>query len=72
LRTPTPKLAEKMHNLYESLAPKYGYETRLDTKSFDPNSPNGKLMCAVLEEVRKIIEDETLNSFSSVHARLKK
>jgi hypothetical protein len=40
-------LARKFHNLYEELAPQFGYETRPDTKGFDPTSPNGKLMIAV-------------------------
>ena len=41
------KLAALFHDTYEALAPVYGYETRKDTKDFDPESPNGKLMIAV-------------------------
>lgn len=51
---PTPReqaLAWKFHTTYELLAPKYGYETRTDTKQFDPASPNGRLMAAVCSEV---------------------
>lgn len=44
-------LAEKFHNTYERLAPDFGYETREDTKQFDPESPNGRLMIAVCKEV---------------------
>ncbi len=40
-------LAENFHNAYERLAPEYGYETREETREFDPDSPNGRLMIAV-------------------------
>lgn len=40
-------LARQLHDLYEELAPFFGYETRPDTKAFDPDSPNGRLMIAV-------------------------
>ena len=44
----TPEeLARRFHDTYERLAPEYGYTTREDTKEFDPDSPNGKLMIAV-------------------------
>ena len=64
----TQKLAELFHDTYETLAPAYGYETREDTKVFDPNSKNGKLMIAVcgaveaqssqllLEKVMEVVE----------------
>ena len=42
------KLAESFHDTYENLAPQYGYETRGDTKRFNPESPNGKLMIEVI------------------------
>ena len=45
------RIARKFHNLYESLAPQFGYETRADTKAFDPDSKNGKLMVAVCGEM---------------------
>ena len=51
-------LAKFMHDTYEKLAPQFGYETRPDTKQFDPESPNGKLMQAVCEKVLKRIEEE--------------
>jgi hypothetical protein len=41
------KLARKFHEKYEELAPQFGYETRHETRSFDPASPNGRLMIAV-------------------------
>ena len=44
-------IARKLHDLYEALAPSYGYETRKDTRDFDPRSPNGQLMIEVCSEV---------------------
>jgi len=44
-------LALQFHEVYERLAPHFGYETRLQTRHFDPASPNGKLMIAVCEEI---------------------
>jgi len=43
--------AKRFHDEYERLAPEYGYITREDTKQFDPASPNGKLMMAVIESL---------------------
>lgn len=51
--TEAEKLAVLFHDQYEALAPKFGYETRPDTKMFDPKTPNGKLMVAVAKEVLK-------------------
>lgn len=44
-------LAVMFHDTYEELAPQFGYETRSDTKTFDPNSPNGQLMVAVCQRI---------------------
>jgi hypothetical protein len=44
-------LARSFHEIYERLAPKFGYETRKDTRAFDPTTPNGRLMIAVCEEL---------------------
>jgi hypothetical protein len=41
------KIAQEFHETYERLAPAFGYETRADTKTFDPESRNGRLMAAV-------------------------
>lgn len=41
------ELAILFHETYERLAPTIGYETRKDTRLFDPESKNGKLMVAV-------------------------
>ncbi len=43
--------ARRFHECYERLAPQFGYETRKDTRIFDPESQNGKLMCAVMESI---------------------
>lgn len=43
--------ARRFHDAYERLAPQFGYETRTDTKAFDPNSANGRLMIAVCREL---------------------
>ena len=45
------ELARKFHEVYERLAPDFGYETRKETRDFDPESPNGKLMIRVCGEV---------------------
>ena len=39
------------HDTYERLAPTFGYETREETRQFDPTSPNGALMIAVAGSV---------------------
>jgi hypothetical protein len=44
-------LARIFHMTYERLAPEFGYETRDDTREFDPNSKNGRLMRAVCAEI---------------------
>ena len=33
-------IARKWHELYEHLAPEFGYTTRSDTREFDPSSSN--------------------------------
>ena len=54
VNSPTPlDLAERFHETYERLAPDFGYTTRPETRRFDPDSPNGRLMIAVCGEVLK-------------------
>lgn len=50
-------LAKHFHDIYEDRAPLYGYTTRIDTRQFDPKSPNGRLMIAVCQALfdRRII-----------------
>lgn len=47
-------MAKRFHETYERLAPSYGYETRRDTKVFDPGSANGRLMAAVCAELMAV------------------
>lgn len=46
-------LAQNFHRVYERLAPSFGYETRPDTRGWVADSPNGKLMRAVCEELMR-------------------
>jgi hypothetical protein len=39
-------MARKFYETYERLAPAFGYATRDETKRFDPELPNGRLMIA--------------------------
>lgn len=45
------ELARQFHEIYERLAPFFGYETRTETRAFDPTTPNGRLMIAVCGEI---------------------
>ena len=45
------EVAMLFHDTYERLAPTFGYETREETRQFDPTSPNGALMIAVAASV---------------------
>ena len=40
-------LARKFHETYERLAPSFGYDTRPESRRFESDTPNGKLMIAV-------------------------
>jgi hypothetical protein len=43
--------ARRMHLAYEHFASDFGYETRADTKVWNPDSANGQLMTAVIRNV---------------------
>ena len=45
------EITKNFHDMYEKLASEYNYETREDTKVFDVNSNNGKLMYATVNEI---------------------
>ena len=45
------EVALLFHEAYERLAPSFGYQTREETREFDPDTPNGQLMIAVVGEV---------------------
>ncbi len=53
------ELAVKFHEIYERLAPAHGYETRQETRRFDPTSPNGRLMIAVCAEILAWLQENT-------------
>ena len=52
------EITKKFHDTYEKLAIEYTYETREDTKVFDINSNNGKLMYATVNEIVSPILEE--------------
>ena len=52
------EITKKFHDTYEKLASGYTYETREDTKVFDINSNNGKLMYATVNEIVSPILEE--------------
>lgn len=55
------EITKKFHDTYEKLAIEYTYETREDTKVFDINSNNGKLMYATVNEiVRPILKENKI------------
>lgn len=58
-------LTLNFHYMYEKLAPEFGYETREDTKKFDFNSPNGKLMYKTVKSVMEPI----LNDYKHVQEK---
>ncbi len=45
------ELATLFHEIYERRAPEFGYETRKETRAFDPSTANGRLMVAVCGDV---------------------
>jgi len=47
------EFAKLFHDTYEHLATKYHYKTRVETRIFNSQSPNGKLMIAVCRDIGK-------------------
>ena len=58
-------LATIFHEIYERRAPEFGYETRTETRKFDPSTANGQLMVAVCGEIIT-----TLDGFEFVDSSL--
>lgn len=59
--TESEKLARFFHDTYETLAPSFGYETRKDTRDFNPESQNGRLMVTVCGAVLLRFNSELAN-----------
>ena len=57
------ELARKFHEIYERLAPMFGYETKPETRNFDPTSSNGRLMIAVTDEIEEMLRREGKDTF---------
>jgi hypothetical protein len=51
-------LAILFHVTYERLSFEHNYQTRLETRVFDPESNNGKLMIATCAEIQKAIKND--------------
>jgi len=47
------RLARRFHEFYEQSAPAFGYKTKEETKEFDPESPNCRLMAWVCFNIVK-------------------
>jgi hypothetical protein len=67
-------LAQWFHDEYERLAPEFGYKTREDTRTFDPESANGKLMIAVCsgfaDEIERLTDQlERINRWCRAYPR---
>ncbi len=68
-KVPTPEeMAQRFHEVYERLAPDFGYETREEscTEWEDVPENNRKLMIATCEEVREWLLDLLFKSSGSV------
>ena len=52
------EITKKFHDTYEKLASEYTYETRKETRVFDINSNNGKLMYATVNKIISPILEE--------------
>jgi len=65
------KCAREFHDLYEETAPMFGYETRKETKEFDPKSPNGRLMAYVcFNLIHQAIAEEGERVVNEIKAKL--
>ena len=51
-------LAVLFHVTYERLSAEFNYQTRTETRIFDPESANGKLMIATCAEIQKALSEK--------------
>lgn len=59
IKTITPEsLAALFHGTYERRAEDFGYITKEETRTFNRDSPNGKLMIAVCGDVLKYLKSK--------------
>jgi hypothetical protein len=65
-------LARKFHEIYERLAPIFGYETREETREFDETSKNGQLMIAVCDQIQTMHDAANQSENASLRAALAK
>lgn len=65
------QLAELFHDRYEKLAPEFGWMTRMETRTFDPNSTNGRLMIAVCDEILNWFDRNDLGLCARCAAKLR-
>ena len=66
------KWAREFHDLYEETAPMFGYETRKETKEFDPTSPNGRLMAYVcFNLIHQALAEERARIVGEIERRAK-
>lgn len=61
------EMTQKFHDTYEKLASEYAYKTREDTKVFDINSNNGKLMYATVNKIVSPILKENQDVKKQLH-----
>ena len=52
------EITKKFHDTYEKLSKEYNYETKKETRVFDINSSNGKLMYATVNEIISPVLEE--------------
>ena len=64
------ELAKRFHDTYEELAPSFGYETRQETKVFDPETANGRLMIATSARIIAALDPAWLARIAALEAQV--
>ena len=59
-------LARRFHEIYEENAPFFGYITREETRKFDPNSQNARLMAYVCHSFFETLKETLLKNLPKV------